>query len=369
VRRLRPPDHSTRAELSRFDDHLRRISTALYGAGMMAVLLVANTGMVRPEVINSAALNWLVFAAGISVAGIVLFPWHRYNRNLFLVAALDGLCLVALAVYFSGGWESPFFPFYFFVVVFCAIYFSPMVAAPMVLLIVLVSLSPQLYGPEASSLVEHVMVWVPTYVSLAFVSWYMAREVGRRERLQGEYERRLLELGELKDRYQHEASTDHLTGLPNRASFEAQLREELGQAQRQSEELTMIFLDLDDFKRINDAHGHRVGDKSLRLVADALSHNARAADVVARSGGDEFTVLLSSSSPTRIKGYFDRVREEVADRSRRELGLPLRVSAGVASFPRDAGDPDDLLEAADRAMYWAKRLGKDRLFYAPLEAD
>jgi diguanylate cyclase (GGDEF)-like protein len=361
------PGHPTRAELSRFDDHLRRISTALYGAGMLVVLLVANTGLVRAEAMNRAALNWIVFAAGISVAGIVLFPWRRYDRNLFLVAKLDGLCLVALAVYFSGGWESPFYPLYFFVVVFCAIYFSPSVAAPMVLLIVLVSLSPQLYTPDAAHLVEHVLVWMPSYLAVAFVSWYMAREVGRRERLQGEYELRLLRMRQLKDRLQQQASTDHLTGLPDRASFEARLREELGNARRRGEELTVIFFDLDDFKRINDAHGHRVGDNSLRLVAEVLSHSAREADVAARRGGDEFTVLLSSSSPTGTKGFFDRVREEVADRSGRELGLPLRVSAGVASFPRDADEPDDLLEAADKAMYRAKQLGKARLSYASLE--
>jgi hypothetical protein len=64
------------------------------------------------------------------VAGILLFPWRRYHRNLFLVAILDGLCLIALAVYFSGGWVSPFFPFYFFVVVFCAIYFPLLTQYP-----------------------------------------------------------------------------------------------------------------------------------------------------------------------------------------------------------------------------------------------
>lgn len=362
------PGDPRRDDFSRFDDHLRRISTALYGAGMLAVLLVANTKLVRPEAINSAALNWIVFAAGISVAGILLFPWHRYNRNLFLVAALDGLCLVTLAVYFSGGWESPFYPFHFFVVVFCAIYFSPLVAAPTVLFSVLVSFSPQLYAPEASSLVEHAMVRVPTYLTLAFVSSYMAREVGRRERLRGEYERRLRELGELKDRYQREASTDGLTALPNRSHFGIRLREELDEARWRGEDLTVIFLDLDDFKRINDTHGHQVGDESLRLVADTLRLNAREADVVARYGGEEFTVLLVGTSPTEAQEYFDRARKRLTERSERELGFRLHLSAGASNFPRDGDDPDELLELADRAMYQAKRLGKDRLFYHSLKA-
>jgi PAS domain S-box-containing protein len=194
-------DGSHRENLSGFDDRLRYISTALFGAGMLAVLLVANSGLVPYETMNRAALNWVVAAAGVSVVGILLFPWRRYNRNLFLIASLVGLCLITLAIYFSGGWESPFFPFYFFVVVFCALYFSPRVAALVVLLTVLVSLSPQLYAPDAARLAEHIMVRVPTFLAVAIVSWYMAREVGRRERLRGEYEFQLQDLQEREARY------------------------------------------------------------------------------------------------------------------------------------------------------------------------
>ena len=116
----RPPRRggSPRDNLSRFDDNLRYISTALFGAGMVAVLLVANSNLIRPHAVDRVALNVIVAAAGLSVAGILLFPWRRYHRNLFLVVVLNGLFLIALAVYFSCGWKSPFFPFYFFVVVF-----------------------------------------------------------------------------------------------------------------------------------------------------------------------------------------------------------------------------------------------------------
>jgi hypothetical protein len=90
--------------LSRFDDHLRRISTALFGAGMLVVVLVVNSQLVYPQpMMHRLALNCLVLAAGISVVAILLFPWRRYDRNLFVVAPLDGLCLIALAIYFSGG--------------------------------------------------------------------------------------------------------------------------------------------------------------------------------------------------------------------------------------------------------------------------
>jgi diguanylate cyclase (GGDEF)-like protein len=356
-----PVGERARRTLSRFDDRLRHISTALFATGMLVVLLVANTRLVRPHTMDQSALNWLVIAAGVSIAGILLFPWHRYNRNLFLVATFDGLCLIALAVYFSGGWESPFFPFYFYVVVFCAIYFSPRVAAPTVLFTVLVSLSTQLYEPDASQIAEHAIVRVPSYLAVGLVSWYMAREIGRRERLRGEYERRLEEMQLLKDRFQKEASTDHLTGLPNRSTFEAQLRVELERARRRGEESTMLFFDMDDFKQINDAHGHRVGDEALKLVAEVLRLNTRDTDAIARYGGEEFVVLLRGTSPDRARYYFGKVREEVAHRSQKILGIRLSVSAGAVSFPRDDEDPEDLLEAADLAMYRAKYQGKNRL--------
>jgi diguanylate cyclase (GGDEF)-like protein len=273
-----------------------------------------------------------------------------------------------LAVYFSGGWESPFFPFYFFVVVFCAIYFPPLTTTLLVSLTVLVSLSPQLYAPAAPRLVEHVVVQVPTYMALAFVSWYMAREVGRREHLRGEYERRLQEMRDLKDRFQREASTDRLTNLPDRAHFQARLRDEIERARRRNEQSTVNFLDVDDFKRINDEHGHRIGDECLKLVAEVLRSSIRETDAVARQGGDEFTVLLAGTPLPEAEQFFGRFRGEVAEYSERELGFRLSLSAGAASFPSDAGDPDGLLEAADTAMYRAKRRGKDQLYHRLMDA-
>lgn len=361
----RPPRRggSPRDNLSRFDDHLRYISTALFGAGMVAVLFVANSNLVRPHAVDRVALNLIVAAAGLSVAGIMLFPWRRYHRNLYLVAILDGLFLIALAIYFSGGWESPFFPFYFFVVVFCAIYFSPRLTALLVPLTILVSLSPQLYAPDAPRLIEHVVVQVPTYLTLAFVSWYMAREVGRRERLRGEYERRLQEMRELKDRFQREASTDRLTNLPDRAHFQIRLRQEIELARPRDEQFTVTFLDVDDFKRVNDEHGHRIGDECLRLVAHILRSSVRETDAVSRQGGDEFAVLLAGTPLPETEHYFGMFREEVAEYSERELGFRLSLSAGAACFPSDAADPNGLLETADTAMYRAKRRGKDQLYH------
>lgn len=340
---------------------------ALFAAGMVVVLLIANTGLARAGYpVARAGLNWVVVVAGISIVGILFFPWHRYPRNLFLVAVLEGMCLIALAVYFSGGWQSPFFPLYFYVVVFAAIYHPPRVAAVPLLLTALVSLSPQLYDPDLGRMLEHVVVGFPSYLALAFVSGYMAREIGRRERQRAESERELEEARELSERFRREALTDHLTGLPNRHQFQARLLEEIARARRKGEGFTVLFVDIDDFKSVNDAHGHASGDEALKLLADALHRNTRAEDPVARHGGEEFTVLLSGATIPGAQRFFRRVKEEVTRRSERDLGFRVSFSAGAASFPHDAGDPEGLIEAADFAMYQAKRLGKDSLFHPAL---
>lgn len=273
------------------------------------------------------------------------------------------MSLIALAVHFSGGWQSPFFPLYFFVVVFSAIYYSPRVAAAVVFLTVLVSVSPQLYDPDAARMFEHAMVFFPACLALALVSGYMAREVGRRERQKGEYERELEQMRELKERFRRETLTDHLTGLPNRHRFETRLRAEIARTRRQGGAFTVLFMDVDDFKSINDAYGHASGDEALKIAADALRRGAREEDTVARHGGEEFTVLLSGTPIAEAPRFFLRVREEVARRSERELGFRISLSAGAAGFPQEAKDPEGLLEAADLAMYQAKSLGKDGFFH------
>lgn len=369
VIRASRPDEPPPDRASPFDDRLRRISVTLFAAGMVVVLLVANLGPAGLGYgVDRAALNLVVAVAGISVVGILLFPWRRYDRNLFLVASLGGMCLIALAVYFSGGWQSPFFPLYFFVVVFSAIYYSPRVAAAVVLLTALLSLSPQLYEPDAPRMVEHAMVFFPSYLALGLVSGYMARGVGRRERQKGEYERELEKMRELKERFRREALTDYLTGLPNRHRFETRLGAEIARARRRGEAFTVIFVDVDDFKSINDARGHASGDEALKIVADALRRGAREEDTVARHGGEEFTVLLSGTPFAEAPRYFLRVREEVARRSERELGFRISLSAGAAGFPQDAQDPEGLLEVADLAMYQAKTLGKDGFFHQSSQA-
>jgi diguanylate cyclase (GGDEF)-like protein len=120
---------------------------------------------------------------------------------------------------------------------------------------------------------------------------------------------------------------------------------------------TLATIDIDDFKQVNDSHGHPVGDEALCHVAEALRANVRGEDRVFRVGGEEFAVLLPGLSAEDALPVAERLRQAVASVS---FALPLRISIGLASWPTDASNREELLRRADEALYAAKRGGKDR---------
>ncbi|MBW8463610.1 diguanylate cyclase [Acidovorax sp.] len=162
------------------------------------------------------------------------------------------------------------------------------------------------------------------------------------------------------------ANHDSLTGLLNRAAFQGRLEQSLLQARRSAGAVALLFIDLDGFKSVNDAEGHRAGDEVLRIVAQRIASTVRVGDTLARLGGDEFLVMLDQEV-TRD------VTDTIGHRIIEALHLPMAVdgrdlsigaSIGVAMYPPMEGDIDALMNRADQAMYAAKRAGKGRLHYA-----
>ncbi|WIG98823.1 diguanylate cyclase [Myxococcus sp. SDU36] len=163
------------------------------------------------------------------------------------------------------------------------------------------------------------------------------------------------------------SSTDGLTGVHNHRHFQERLREEFRRAQRYDDALSLILLDLDYFKEINDKYGHSAGDGVLRDVAAALTRGVRETDLVARYGGEEFAVLLPRTHLTGALTVAERVRRELrALRLEVEDGLQVTASFGVSCFPhRTVLTPEQLLLTADEALYQAKRDGRDRICLHP----
>jgi diguanylate cyclase (GGDEF)-like protein len=164
---------------------------------------------------------------------------------------------------------------------------------------------------------------------------------------------------------QVEATVDEKTGLANYRVFYKKLREEWERSERYKLPLSIVMLDLDDFKKVNDSHGHPAGDKVLREFAMLVSGGARGTDLAARYGGEEFAMILPHTDRERAERVAERVRAAVADFSFLEPDHPLRVtvSAGVATFTSspDIASAEQLVAAADRALYAAKKAGKNRV--------
>lgn len=157
--------------------------------------------------------------------------------------------------------------------------------------------------------------------------------------------------------------TDPLTGLLNRRYLQERLEEEVARSQRYGRQLSLLMLDIDDFKSYNDSCGHPAGDRLLRYVSEAIMHSVRATDIVARFGGDEFLVLLPETDSDLAMQIAERMRQELAGAA--QASAPERaavtVSIGIASYPRDANSLETIVEQVDRALYQAKMRGKNRI--------
>ncbi|HEY3317011.1 MAG TPA: diguanylate cyclase [Coriobacteriia bacterium] len=163
---------------------------------------------------------------------------------------------------------------------------------------------------------------------------------------------------------EHVASRiDYVTGLANWRAFAEAADAELARVRRFGRSLTLVYLDCDDFKHINDTKGHAEGDNVLRLVADALRDTTREVDTVARLGGDEFVVLLPETGPEAAERAVDRMKTSLRERVT-EGSTSITVSMGTATFREPPESLDVMLRAADRLLYDAKGAGGDRSVHA-----
>ena len=162
------------------------------------------------------------------------------------------------------------------------------------------------------------------------------------------------------------ATTDGLTGLANRATFDAFLAEELAQATGTKRPLALVMIDIDRFKSVNDTHGHPAGDAVLRHLGKLLSSTAQELDLAARYGGEEMALVLPGLDRAAAAALAEQVREAISARPvdvGEGVRLPITASFGVAAFEpgNPLGRPELLVKAADRALYHAKESGRDRV--------
>jgi diguanylate cyclase (GGDEF)-like protein len=178
--------------------------------------------------------------------------------------------------------------------------------------------------------------------------------------------RTLLDFKAYLDSCKEAAFTDYLTALPNRRRFELQLEREVARTLRYEHPFSLLLLDIDHFKEVNDTHGHEAGDEAIRRVAKTLQEGTRGIDLAARIGGEEFGVILSE---TRLEGAIDlaeRLRVAIKEVRFASIG-EITASFGVAECPSCGQTERELLASADAALYQAKREGRDRVRRAQAE--
>ena len=159
---------------------------------------------------------------------------------------------------------------------------------------------------------------------------------------------------------EHQALTDALTGCFNRRFFEIQLERDLHLATRMRQPVSLILLDIDHFKRVNDTHGHDAGDAALRILANALREEVRGVDTAARYGGEEFAIILPQAGPEGAMVVAERLRSRIEHTEVPGVGC-ITASLGVATFPLDASSRELLVTSADRALYLAKHSGRNKV--------
>lgn len=305
--------------------------------------------LLTPDGLNRAALAGLVVTSATAALMVLVLPLERIMRSstgavAFYAAGSVGanVVIAAAAALDGGGFATPLAAFFSLIIVYGALAYPPagVIALGAVHLIGLWIFGLAL---STSSLLVVSGLTVLTTAMCAVTA----------QTLRGH----AAQLAELADR-------DGLTGCLNHRAFHARLEAEASRAERDGSALALIVFDVDHFKRVNDVHGHPVGDTVLAGVGRALIAAARSSDVVARLGGEEFAVLAPGSDLDSALALAERLHAAITQISE---PVPVTASAGVSVLPSPARSAGELLDQADHALYQAKRAGRDQVapFYEP----
>lgn len=340
-------------------------------AATTAVLSMSTVGLLSwPEFLPNWRTWWQGDLAGIIIVTPLILSWRLRRaapwppRRKLEAAGLGMLLFAAsLLVFSEAAGELPTFALLPFMI-WTALRFSQRVVTTAIAGICAIAVYCTLdgMGPFAlPSLNESLLLLVAFISTIVVTTLVLSAVITERRQAMVALEQALAGLRE-------EALTDPLTGLYNRRYLWEFLRREWARARRRGQPLSVIMLDLDHFKRINDSFGHQAGDYVLVAVAGLLRNQIRSSDIVCRYGGEEFALVLPEASYERVRQRAEEIRSAIKQLELTHQGVALgslTASLGIAQFPSHADGPDALVTAADAALYQAKSAGRDRAVFGP----
>jgi diguanylate cyclase (GGDEF)-like protein len=337
------------------EDPGERARMGRISGGLWVIAALAGAGATFLPGASHEALGWvlglsalvLVYGVG-SLTGAI--PWQNASIDALAIGMVVTVPVVGLAIYLTGASLSYIEPFLVCSLLYAAFFFPARWAWPLAIELILVAGAPLLYDPQA---IEN--AYLPRYVALVAgflaATWVM---VGLKRRLVA-----------AEARQRDIANRDPLTGVGNRRAFDAILHRELaartapgGRREADVSPLALMILDLDDFKGVNDRHGHQAGDAVLRTAAERAGSILRATDTLARIGGDEFAVIAPGAHGEGAERMAEAIRTAVALGGSDAGGPVPSASVGWAVFPADGTDFETLMHVADERMLELK--GKRR---------
>lgn len=260
------------------------------------------------------------------------------------------IAFITSALWHTGMVESPLLNLYLLVIIACAITLGKVMTLLEVLLIACcylfiahASYAGAIFTPATFTML---MAKFSPFLLVAYVTSILASDIIR-----------------AKKKITRLSQTDDLTGLLNMRAFSLVHEKEIARATRYGHPFTIMMVDIDKLKRVNDTYGHTAGSRLLKTAARAIAGCVRTSDIVARYGGDEFIILMAHTSTEHARNAAERICEAIRHSSVESNGQCISTSAsvGIASYPGDVSRPEDVLDKADVALYWSKQSGRDRV--------
>lgn len=317
---------------------------------LMLILVLLYQVVIKPDTETSAALAMAMYFFAAFVVSFHYANFYRRETAWKLTIEVWAMILfITWVLAYTGGPDSPLHDLYVLVIVASALTLGQMQTLAHLVVIVLCYVWLVYAGPVGSLTTGEHLTALAAKLSPVFLVAYITTM------LSSDIRRALTQIKSLSE-------TDELTGVLNMRAFSKVCDRLFRQSVRYSRPISVLMIDSDDLKSINDTHGHEAGNRMLRLTVQCIQDHMRETDVLARYGGDEFVLLLPETDCKGAMEVADRIRKEVAATPlpTREKKVAFTVSIGAACSPEHGSSLEALMERADQAMYVSKNEGKNR---------